>query len=357
MPYIFITLIGLTFLLTGCSSNTADAMLAEYTERMSNVLETDIPGSQAAQQFSLPKKRQRVISIADLRQGLWEVLDFRQCDMLSIISERNSLLGKVMLPSQKMRYELRFIGALKTCKAKLAAVTEPDESQLAFKERLDEIYQLKASNLPAEIWNGIYASDEISKHFNKGANPLSVEQLSGSSNHSSIDNALAKLAHLSALVNSESFELPVWLDKIEDEYAVFHYSDFGSQLLVTMPLLTSTLNQVAVAIETRLKHKPFCYKGHQPQRATVLNNVFRKYYVEQVQPYMALLEQQAKPWFETHEAIMTRLPAPPLMQQYRQQVLSMQNPNSLWGQWITARNRHTKAWQTILGQCNMMPSM
>lgn len=360
MNRLFLLLFLVSCNLIGCGKNTSQQVLDDYATRMGNILQQASNLSPQKHSEYLPKfpeKREIVLKTVELHQGLWEVLDFRQCDMLSIISERNSSLGKVMLPSQKMRYELRFFNALKACKTALATIPEPDKSQQAFKGRLDDIYQLKAANFPAEIWNGIYASIEISKHFKTGAEPLALKQSSEQTNRAKIQQALERLAHLSSLSNSETLELPHWLDNIEDEYAVFHHSDFGSRLLATLPLLTSTLNTVANAIETRLKRKPFCYKGHQPQQATVLNNVFHKYYVEQVQPYMALLEKQGKPWFETHDAIMTRLPAPPQMQQYQQQVLSMKNPNSLWNQWIAARNRHTKAWQTILGQCNMMPSM
>lgn len=361
MKYTFpILLFLISFNLSGCDNDTAQRVLDEYVKRMGNVLQTKIELIQPNVSSGLvkfPEKRERTIKTVELRQGFWEVLDFRQCDMLSIISERNSLLGKVMLPSQKMRYELRFFDALKTCKALVAAIPDPDDSQLAFKLRLDEIYQLKAANLPAEIWNGIYASDEISKHFKTGAQPLLLKQSPEQSNHERIQLALERLTYLSSLSKRETSELPNWLDNIEDEYAVFHHSDFGSQLLATLPLLTTTLNKVASAIETRLKRKAFCYKGHQPQRATVLSNVFRKYYVAQVQPYMAILEQQGKPWVEAHDVIMTKLPTPTQVQQYQQQVLSLQNPDSLWNQWVAARNRHTKAWQTILGQCNMMPSV
>ena len=333
-------------------------MLADYTQRMSNVLETPISAdnNQAALP-NFPQKRDRIIQIADIRQGLWEVLDFRQCDMLSIISERNSSLGKVMPASQKMRYELRFFHAMQLCRATLAAIPKPDETQQAFIARLEVLYQTKKTNLPAEIWNGIYGSKEISNHFNQGAEPLPLSQTPEGNSAANFARMLNKFAHLASLANPEqaAIELPDWLDDIEAEYAALHHSDFGAQLLATLPLLTNTLNQTAEAIDKRLARKPFCYEGHQPQRATVLGNVFQKYYVQQVQPYMALVEKAAKPWFEQHGLIMSHLPTTKAMQDYHHLVVSLQNPKSLWNRWIEARNRHTKSWQTILGQCNMMP--
>ena len=347
-------------LLSGCGNDTPEQLLSEYQSRVANVLEAETPSTTQTSNQNLtpfPDKRDRMIKTIDLRQGLWEVLDFKQCDMLSIISQRNSSLGKVMPASQKMRYELRLINALQRCKTIIANIETPTESQQAFQARLEKIYQLKRTNLPAEIWNGIYASAEISKHFKSSASPFPLDHSTEQNNSTQIHSTLKKLTHLSSFANSESTTLPSWLEAIEDEYATLHHSNFGSQVLATLPLMTAALNQVAGGIETRLSKKPFCYPNHQPQRATVLNNVFRKYYVQQVQPYMALLEREAKPWLEQHNIILDRLPVPPAMQAYSFKVLSMQNPDGLWNQWVSARDRHSKAWQTILGQCNMMPGV
>jgi hypothetical protein len=353
-------LVLVLFFLSGCNSNTAQALLDDYSNRMSNVLEIEIPTSNTLRQLpAFPEKRDRIVSTSDIRQGLWEVLDFRQCDMLSIISERNSTLGKVMPASQKMRYELRFIKALQECRELIAKAKNPDESQLKFQARLEEIYQTKKANLPAEIWNGIYTSAEINKHFKLAAKPFSVDSSADIDSITKIHRTLGRFTYLASLANAEesTIELPDWLDQIENEYATLHHSDFGSQVIATIPLLTSTLNQVAGAIEGRLMKKPFCFKGHKPKRATVLSNVFQTFYVKQVQPYMTLVEKAAKPWFVQNDFIFSQLPATNQMQEYSQQIFDLQNPSSLWNQWTEARDRHTKAWQTILGQCNMMPGM
>ena len=123
MPYISFLLVFFLFFLSGCNSNAPKALLNDYTQRMSNVLDIEIAASDPNINLpSFPDKRDRFVSTNDIRQGLWEVLDFRQCDMLSIISERNSSLGKVMPASQKMRYELRFIKALQDCRRLIAEV-------------------------------------------------------------------------------------------------------------------------------------------------------------------------------------------------------------------------------------------
>jgi len=353
-PLRSITLLVGALLLSACQESAPEAMLKDYAARMGNVLETEIELELDQAVLAIlvfPVKRERLVATTELREGLWDVLDFRQCDMLHLISERNSSLGKVMAPSQKMRYELRFVSALQNCYQTLEAIEEPDETQQAFQERLESIYQTKLANLPIEVWNGIYGSDEISHHFKLGKPPLPIESIS----YGSPQNALEKLSELAALSDSESITLPDWLNEIETHYEALHRSELGAGLLVSLSMMTHTLDRTAKAIETRLARKPFCFEGHQPPRATILSNVFQKYYAGEVQPYMAIIQREGNRWFGLHDAMIKRLPAPSAMQDYRLQVLALESESSMWGKWVRARERHTKAWQKILGQCNMMP--
>ena len=351
-----ILVIALTAFLVGCESNSSLAMLEDYRKRMANVLDIEVqPDTQAYSLATFPDKRDRIQKTTEVRQGLWEVLDFRKCDMLSMISERNSSLGKVMPASYKMRYELKFLDALTACQSQLTLVKNPDETQTAFLERLGVIIEVKRSNLGAEIWNGIYGSDEVAKQFKSSNTPLLLQSEEPLTTITPPSDIFEKFLHLASLTQEESFLLPSWLDSLEQEYERLHTSEMGPKLLASLLPLSSHLDAVAAAIEARLKRQPFCFKGHQPPRAAVLNTVFRKHYVDKVQPYMARVEQLLKPWFSQQQALMTRLPSTPAMQDYAWQVYSTDNPKSLWNRWIAARNRHTKAWQTILGQCNMMP--
>ncbi|WP_158278828.1 DUF3080 family protein [Leucothrix arctica] len=346
--------LSLLTLLAACRASAPQAMLEDYAARMSTVLDTEINLSLTQAALTLPAfpaKRERLLQTTELRENLWDVLDFRQCDMLQLISERNSSLGKVMQPSQKMRYELRFIKTLQNCRETLKAIENPDDTQLAFQSRLEEIYQTKRDNLSLEVWNGIYGSNEIDQHFKVGKPPLPLT----ADNNGHVQQAFEQLAELATLSKFDAITLPVWLDKVEAPYEVMHRSEFGSHLLSSLSMMTQTLDRTAAAIEERLKRKPFCFPDHQPPHAKTLNNVFHKYYAGKVQPYMAVIQRQGKPWFVLHDNLMSQLPAPSAMQNYQQQVVGVSVKNSLWGQWVQARKRHTNAWQKILGQCNMMP--
>ena len=72
---------------------------------------------------------------------------------------------------------------------------------------------------------------------------------------------------------------------------------------------------------------------------------------------MAKLDNQGRRWLTAQAEILYYFTAlmPAAMQDYQQKVLSLENPRALWPQYIAARNRHTKAWQMLLSQCNLMP--
>lgn len=340
--------------LSACGKPEAQAMLEDYADSMSNVLDTDIAleFDQAIKTIpAFPAKRERTLSTPDIREGILEVWDFKQCGMMHLIAERNSSLGKVMLPSQKMRYELRFLAALQACLSRMQAVTEPDTRQQTFIKRLEQITQLKQQNIGREIWNGIYSSDEISQHFALGQPPLATA--TGQSGNTL--RALEQLSFLAGTHDADTLTPPDWLAEIEDVYYAFYSSQFGAQLLPALVILTETLNKTAGAIETRIQGSPFCHQGHRPRRAEILRNIFQKYYAEQVQPYMALIQREGQEWLALHDAIITQLPAPQAMLSYQQQVISLSAADSLWQRWQGASRRHTQAWQDILGQCGMMP--
>lgn len=353
-PHAGLLCLILSLCLTACGKPAAQAMLEDYTDSMQNVLDTDITLDIATALRTLPplpEKRQRMLSTPDIREGMLDVWDFQQCGMMHLIAERNSSLGKVMLPSQKMRYELRFLAALQSCLAKMQAIAAPDTKQQDFVQRLGEIAQLKQQNLGREIWNAIYSSDEISQHFARGQAPLSSE--TGQSGN--VLRALEQLHTLAMLNSQRPLALPHWLDDIETSYYTFYSSQFGAQLLPALAILTETLNKTATAIEQRLQRSAFCHKGHRPRRAEILRNIFQKYYAGQVQPYMALIQREGQEWLALHDAIIKQLPAPQAMLDYQQQVISLEATDSLWQRWQSANRRHTQAWQDILGQCGMMP--
>ncbi len=326
-------------------------MLDNYRDRVAYVLEESIEThADAVIGIPLfPPRRERLLPQTDLRQGLIEVLALRHCNLLGLIAERNSSLGKVMRPSQQLIYEMRFLVQLRDCQQRLHLNPEA-ESDLKLK--LDRIYRIKSSELPNALWNALYVSSEMENNFSRGDPPLPLDPEDGASTSLA---SLTRLATLSALIATPDWHLPAVLDELEQHYQVLNANRFGSQWLKSVWLLTQTLEQTARLLDSREQRAQLCPQQRPTPKAKILLNVFTKYYAGEVQLYMARVDRDGRRWKALHQGLFTTLPATDAMLDYNHQVFADDNPDSLWQRYISARDHHTRSWQATLRACNLMP--
>ncbi|MEH6626255.1 MAG: DUF3080 family protein [Motiliproteus sp.] len=343
-------------IVSGCEDNSADAVLSDYVARVSNTLEQDTDNDDPYQNLvAFPPRRERHIAITELRAGLMEALSLSSCELLPLIAERNSSLGKVMKPSTLLRYELRFFERLESCYRRYQNSTSENPG---FLHLLTETYQLKSANLENSLWNGIFTSEAIEGNFSlsKGPIPLAGNPGFGAS--------LRALKFFNNLVdstiqyrNGDPFLLPNTLPKIERHYFALHRSEYGSQLIKSLALLTYHLEKTASALNKAQLRRPLCFSGKPTEKAKILNNILIKYYAGKVQPYMSRVQRNGQAWLKQTNLLVNneRLPVPAAMQKYHAAVLDMKNPDAPWSRYQQAIKTHTHAWQTILQQCGLMP--
>ncbi len=343
--------------LSGCGRDSPEATLEDYLERVSNTVDIEPDSGNPYQHLrAFPARRDRILVLEELRAGLLESLDFSQCGLLPLIAERNSSLGKVMKPSTELSYELRFFERLEPCHRSYSAksVVEGDD----FGRLLEETFRIKSANLEKVIWNGLFTSEALERNFSLSREPIPLLGNQG------YGDSLRALESLQKLIDSiddyrhnGQFRLPAQLQNLEQRYFALHSSEYGSQLIKSLALLTHYLNLTADSLERAQQRRPLCFNKTPSAKAKILNNVFFKYYAGKVQPYMARVQREGEPWLQRINALLDphRLPVPAGVQQYRQQMLDMSAENGLWPRYQRAIKRHTKAWQQVLTQCGMMP--
>lgn len=347
-----ITTLLVTLFIAGCSDNTPQDMLENYSNRVSNALDQsdrlNLKAPVSLPEF--PRRRDRLQPVEDIRQGLVEVFNLRHCQLITLVAERNSSLGKVMPPSRQLAYELKLYVGLRDCLKQL--IQTRAEQELI--QQISEILVIKERNLPRVLWNGIYTSEAVERNFSRSEPPLPLEK---SNSFISDKTALEVLTKLAALQNDDTeWPVPAELETLENHYQALYNNRFGSRWLHSVNLLTATLNHTASAIEKRLGNRPLCYNNQTNPKANIVRNVFTKYYAGELQPYMARVDQQGRQWLQLNNQLLaqfSQIPQP--MRHYQQQALSMEFQGSVWQTYIQARDRHTKAWQTLLGQCGLMP--
>ncbi len=342
-------LLLLASLLTGCSKPEGQALLEDYLYRLGNATNTEINSSldQLPAIAAYPPRRKRLVALQEVREGMLDTLNLRACNLLPLIAQRNSSLGRVMPVSQQLIYEVRFYSLIRQCRTLPQVRT--DTSLL---RQVNEIYRVKQQNLPRVLWNAIYNSTEIEANFALGAPPLVPGETD------SLGPALNSLQHFEQLIRlsqqTTPWQLPAFIEKLEDDYETLYRNPFGAHWLSSIRLMTETLSRAASSLETRLSQRPLCPQARPTPKAKILHNVFLRYYAARVQPYMALTHRSGQRWLQQHETLLQALKYGALLNDYRSQVLSVQS--TLWQDYIKARDRHTHAWQKQLSQCGLMPS-
>ncbi|WP_151704633.1 DUF3080 family protein [Nitrincola alkalilacustris] len=347
--------------ISGCSEPTPEKMMQTYAQRLGNALDQPVEYSASTLQPlpSQPPRRQRLLPVTEIREGLFDVLNLRHCNLLPLVAQRNSSLGRVMPPSQQLIYELQFLQAIAECEDLLhALITKDLDLEEEFKgvlQQISEIHRIKRDNLPAVIWNSLYTAPEMEKQFAINQPPL---PLNNAGLFATIEPSLEMFARISSQTQPGTDFIEAGAVKaLEQDYERLYRSDFGAQLLKSLLHLTHLLDAAADAIESRLERLPVCYNGRPNPQAEILRNVFTRFYAQEIQGYLATVHQQGIRWLELQQQIMAPLPIPDSTAPYYRQVVSTDSPNSLWQAYTAARDRHTSAWQQLLGQCGMMPGL
>ncbi len=77
------------------------------------------------------------------------------------------------------------------------------------------------------------------------------------------------------------------------------------------------------------------------------------FYVNSLQPYIAQVEKEGRIWSELNLQIANRLPT--TYRNWLDQLID--TDGKVWRQYLSARSRHTRAWQDILDQCGLRPGI
>lgn len=348
----YIVLLCLLTTLSGCSQDPVTERLHDYASRVGNAIEFDVELSLADNLPQYPAKRDRIQPVDDIREGLLDVLDLRRCGLLTLIGERNSSLGKLAGHSQRLIYEMRFLPPLRQCIQTLSNQQTPlDESDQQLLQRLTQIEATKRQNLPSIVANAVFATEEIEQQFSLNATAADQATLEA---YTHVEPALQRLAHLADLSQRSDWPVPNNIDQLEDSYAQLYRTPFGASWLKSLSYLTQTLDQTADALEQRLEQRPLCFNRKPTPQAQIMRNVFERYYAGQLQPWMSAVHRNGQRWRSHWQTLAETLPLTPQLQDYFSATLL--GDTSLWQDYISARDRHTKSWQRMLGHCGMMPS-
>ncbi|MHB0777436.1 DUF3080 family protein [Halomonas sp. WWR20] len=341
-------LLGL--LLVGCGSpSEADALWIDYQRRLANTLDITAPVPHPPRNLeAFPSREARLFDIAETRQGMLEVYALRECGIISAVAERNSQLGRTALPSQRWVYEQTMWRMLRDCwEADIASHLSQDARQ-----RLQALLMTKTQQLPRLSWNALFDSQEWVQNFSRASQPLSPEtDLAFSQARLALDYLRHATLH--------QFD-PTWrLDSntLESHLQVLQNTAWTARLLRALLLASQRLDEASDALQARLAERPICYLGHSNPSAERLYNVFMRYFIGQVQPYLAELQRSSRLWLGGVNGLLeAHSVSRPAIDRYRHVWLSIDNPAAPQSRFQAALERHILLWQDVWRSCGKLPS-
>ncbi|MET4027464.1 hypothetical protein ABIE59_002999 [Marinobacter sp. MBR-99] len=334
--------------LAGCNPfSEAEPMMEEYLERLGRVLDTpsvavpsDLPPAS-----TVPRRRDRVLDMPELDLGILDFLSLYGCELQYVVGERNSVMGRVMQPLNRLRYEVRFIRAAEDC------VEEIDDERL--EKALQDAIESKRASLPVAIWNATWGTEEIERllTLSKGFYPVAAEG-------NPVSDLVRDLSQLNQAVSDLSDQrLDVPLDTLGGVHQRWQSEFRAGQVINSARLLIATLNAGSETLRARLDGRPLCLNGRPNNQSEIVRNFFFNVYIGEVQPYMSDVSRARDSLIGALAELADQQTTvmPKSFQDWYQRHLSADAEVSLWRELDQAMMQHTRHWQELLEQCGLRP--
>ncbi|GAB5415538.1 MAG: hypothetical protein Cons2KO_31410 [Congregibacter sp.] len=268
--------------MSACSPATPESRTLDYIERLARPLDLAAPEYTAPPSSTISPPRWQALQIdipADNVDGL-DFLRLRGCALQTTVARRNSSLGKVAPPSQRLLLDLAFLREAPACIEKLR---NEDEQELA--AQLNESLVSKQQNLGSRIFNATLGGPEFRQFWQAGRQSEAYPADTSSLVLTAAEQLAADVARWldgDYRADSEKFELAL------SEIA----KGDGGTLLVALTRQGALLAAADLLVDKQLAKGSLCEGGRIDEAAPILRTVVQKFFIGQVQPQLAALNQR-----------------------------------------------------------------
>ncbi|KZN61678.1 DUF3080 family protein [Pseudoalteromonas luteoviolacea] len=278
-------LTAFSFILLGCTPAPSDVN-EEYSERLANVIGVnkaviEKPKTVKLQATNAPTSNY-TISVIDLAK-------LGHCRVATHIANHNNQLGKLAKPSERFKYNVNFIRYAQAC-------IKHQQTDNDVKETLSLALSEKRASLPASLVHVFTNEKELTKLLSLTFEEVTYEASNG---EIAAQEALSMLATLANTLNNPSLidenKLTNALEKLNNNPYVQSLLTSTQKQILWNSSSTHWLSQLSL-------ENDICPEGKNKKKAKVLNNVFQKYYIQEIQAYQSKLAQRLhtlEPYFAT----------------------------------------------------------
>ncbi|MFZ8144379.1 DUF3080 family protein [Alteromonas macleodii] len=360
------------FALLGCfGGSTVKQSIDDYAARLSRVLDTPLPDSFNDKITTpLPKLADSATlkhAIEGVSINLREFYALQDCELGTVVAERNTSLGKSQLPSQRLVYESKLLNVLKSCEAALTKENESNQRNAALAATIASWREQKIQDYSKTWANLVQGSQELRLALNTPERLFSVE------NNRDALSSVNALYYINSLSNKElllsdmyssntassdteteatnenNSESIIESSELEQQLKIIRSARLPATLWHTQQTLTQNLSLLTNMLETELDAVS-CPEGRASDKAKILRNVFYLFFIEEIQPVGSLVNQYhyklASLWEDW-------LAQPSLHEEFKRYI--RQQSQDGFNQYSSAMKAHVNLWQGFLGRCNLSP--
>jgi hypothetical protein len=272
-----LSLVAVFFVLTGCS-DAAVSLMDDYTKRLGRTLALELQDPAPLDLQPLPSITTTRAGIVESSISLVELVATRACGLDLLLGERNSSLGKVMAPSQRLKYELAFLKQVQPC------LTHPDIAP-DLQQKLAVIASDKAV-LIDKHWQNFLQQDET---LRQQLHPY--RSLSEPNSVAGVAETMQALHSLLALQQSIAQQNWQQASSINPEQALeaLYKANTLSQLQQSLRFSQNWLQSLNQQLE-QIDLIAQCSAGKSSDKTEILNTILLQYFIGKVQVYLAQVD-------------------------------------------------------------------
>ena len=360
------------FALLGCfGGSTVKQSIDDYAARLSRVLDTPLPDSFNDKITTpLPKLADSATlkhAIEGVSINMREFYALQDCELGTVVAERNTSLGKSQLPSQRLVYESKLLNVLRSCEAALTKENESNQRNAALAATIASWREQKTQDYSKTWANLVQGSQELRLALNTPERLFSVENnkdaLSSVNALYYINNLSNKELLLSDVyssntassdteteaTNENNSEKIIESSELEQQLNIIRSARLPATLWHTQQTLTQNLSLLTDMLETELDAVS-CPEGRASDKAKILRNVFYLFFIEEIQPVGSLVNQYH---YKLTPLWKDWLAQPSLHEEFKRYI--RQQSQDGFNQYSSAMKAHVNLWQGFLGRCNLSP--
>ncbi|MGO2291471.1 MAG: DUF3080 family protein [Pseudoalteromonas sp.] len=324
-----------TFIISACNDKPSDTY-SEYQQRLASTTAVELPSASQLRNIDINYFNDNIdkqtISLLQLAQ-------LNHCPLNGLIAAHNNQLGKVATVSSKLIYQIRFIQLTNKCMATI-------EDKPKIYQALQNATANKKAQLNANFKALLYQEPELKRTWLLGSYEVD-ESLSGLVE---TEQALQQLVNIKKAITAKDYQ------NIDSEL-LFPALEVLNKFNFNQALISSARRQIKLNNDTRvylqnLKLKRFCAPNKNKQKAKILSNIFKKYYLSQLQPYQAQLTSALERLMPLYKALWLTPPQSPPSALHS---FINDSPDNLLYSLKSSAKAHVKWWQVFYKTCEISP--